>query len=249
MTPFFLELVGILRSSMPASSSDNSNKMPAATSSAAKKTAATKATKAAPVVAAPVAVPPPAPVVQHTAAAHAKTAAAPAPVAAAPVAAPVVAEVVADVDESVVTNFAALLVKFNALRTSLNELAPEMKKMEKQVARLEKKAERRRRRKTGAVGADGEKKSNPTTVFTKPVEITKELCVFLQLAPGTQVSRSDVTRGVMKYAKDHKLTDKQAIKPDATLRKLLSLTEQDSLTILNLQKYLKGHYVKAPVAA
>ena len=231
---------------MPASSSDNSNKMPAATS-AAKKTAATKATKAAPVVAAPVAVPPPAPVVQHTAAAHAKTAAAPAPVAAAPVAAPVVAEVVADVDESVVTNFAALLVKFNALRTSLNELAPEMKKMEKQVARLEKKAERRRRRKTGAVGADGEKKSNPTTVFTKPVEITKDLCVFLGLAAGTQVSRSDVTRGVMKYAKDHKLTDKQAIKPDATLRKLLGLTEADSLTILNLQKYLKGHYVKAVV--
>jgi len=216
---------------------------PSVSASAAKKT-----TKAAPAPAAPVAVPPPAPVVQHTAAAHAKTpapVAAPAPVA---VAAPVVAEVVADADESVVTNFAALLVKFNALRVSLNELAPEMKKMEKQVARLEKKAERRRRRKTGAVGADGEKKSNPTTVFTKPVEITKDLCVFLGLAAGTQVSRSDVTRGVMKYAKDHKLTDKQAIKPDATLRKLLGLTEADSLTILNLQKYLKGHYVKAPVA-
>ena len=110
-------------------------------------------------------------------------------------------------------------------------------------------AERRRRRKTGAVGADGEKKPNPTTVFTKPVEITKELCVFLGLAAGTQVSRSDVTRGVMKYAKDHKLTDKQTIKPDATLRKLLGLTEQDNLTILNLQKYLKGHYVKAVVPA
>jgi len=122
-----------------------------------------------------------------------------------------------------------------------------MKKMEKQVARLEKKAERRRRRKTGVVGADGEKKPNPTTVFTKPVEITKELCVFLKLAPGTQVSRSDVTRGVMKYAKDNQLTDKQTIKPDATLRKLLGLTEQDNLTILNLQKYLKGHYVKAVV--
>jgi hypothetical protein len=218
---------------------------PVATVSATAAKKSTKATKAAP-VAAPVAVPPPAPVVQHTAAAHAKTpapVAAPAPVA---VAAPVVAEV-ADAEESVVTNFAALLVKFNALRTSLNELAPEMKKMEKQVARLEKKAERRRRRKTGTVGADGEKKSNPTTVFTKPVEITKDLCVFLGLAAGTQVSRSDVTRGVMKYAKDHKLTDKQAIKPDATLRKLLGLTEADSLTILNLQKYLKGHYVKAVV--
>ena len=232
---------------MPSVSSSTSNNMPApAASSAAAKKSNAKATKATP-VAAPVAVPPPAPVVQHTAAAHAKTpapVAAPAPVA---VAAPVVAEV-ADAEESVVTNFAALLVKFNALRTSLNELAPEMKKMEKQVARLEKKAERRRRRKTGTVGADGEKKPNPTTVFTKPVKITSELCVFLGLPKDTEVSRSDVTRGVMKYAKDHKLTDKQAIKPDATLRKLLGLTEADSLTILNLQKYLKGHYVKAPVA-
>ena len=229
---------------MSSSSSSTSNKM-SAPATAAKKTAAKKG--AAAPVAAPVAVPPPAPVVQHTPAAHAKS---PAPVAAAaPAPAPVVAVVAeADAEESVVTNFAALLVKFNALRTSLNELAPEMKKMEKQVARLEKKAERRRRRKTGTVGADGEKKPNPTTVFTKPVKITSELCVFLGLPKDTEVSRSDVTRGVMKYAKDHKLTDKQAIKPDATLRKLLGLTEADSLTILNLQKYLKGHYVKAPVA-
>jgi hypothetical protein len=207
-----------------------------------------KAAKAAPVAspAAPVVVPPPAPVVAHTAAAHGKQAAAApvAPVVVAPVVAATV-EAVAE-EESVVANFAGLLTKFNALRTALNELAPEMKKMEKQVARLEKKAERRRRRKTGA---DGEKKANPTTVFTKPVEITKELCVFLQLAPGTQISRSDVTRGVMKYAKEHQLTDKQTIKPDATLRKLLGLTEKDNLTILNLQKYLKGHYVKAVVPA
>jgi hypothetical protein len=222
----------------------------AASSTSAPKKSSKAAAKAAP-VAAPVAVPPPAPVVQHTPAAHAKTAATPAPVSAvapAPVAV-VAAPVEAETEESVVANFSALLVKYNALRTAANELAPEMKKMEKQVARLEKKAERRRRRKTGVVGPDGEKKSNPTTVFTKPVEITKELCVFLGLAAGTQVSRSDVTRGVMKYAKDHKLTDKQTIKPDATLRKLLGLTEQDNLTILNLQKYLKGHYVKAPVAA
>jgi hypothetical protein len=207
-----------------------------------------KASAAAPVAspAAPVVVPPPAPVVAHTAAAHGKQAAAApvAPVVVAPVVAATV-EAVAE-EESVVANFAGLLTKFNALRTALNELAPEMKKMEKQVARLEKKAERRRRRKTGA---DGEKKANPTTVFTKPVEITKELCVFLQLAPGTQISRSDVTRGVMKYAKEHQLTDKQTIKPDATLRKLLGLTEKDNLTILNLQKYLKGHYVKAVVPA
>jgi len=229
---------------MSTKSSVPSNNMSA--TPAKKSNAKTSKAAAAPVAspAAPVVVPPPAPVVAHTAAAHGKQAAA-APVAPVVVAAvPVAAPVEAVEEESVVANFAGLLTKFNALRLALNELAPEMKKMEKQVARLEKKAERRRRRKTGA---DGEKKANPTTVFTKPVEITKELCVFLQLAPGTQISRSDVTRGVMKYAKEHQLTDKQTIKPDATLRKLLGLTEKDNLTILNLQKYLKGHYVKAVV--
>ena len=231
---------------MSSKSSVPSNNMSSATPAKKSNAKASKAA-AAPVAspAAPVVVPPPAPVVAHTAAAHGKQAAA-APVAPVAVAVPAVVAAVEAVaeEESVVANFAGLLTKFNALRTALNELAPEMKKMEKQVARLEKKAERRRRRKTGA---DGEKKANPTTVFTKPVEITKELCVFLQLAPGTQISRSDVTRGVMKYAKEHQLTDKQTIKPDATLRKLLGLTEKDNLTILNLQKYLKGHYVKAVV--
>jgi hypothetical protein len=221
---------------MPASAA---TKKPAA---AVKKTAASPA---------PVVAPPPAPVVVASPAAHGKAAkaaaAAPAPVVVPVVAPAPVAEVAEVAEESVVASFATLLTKFTALRTSLNELAPEMKKMERQVARLEKKAEKRRRRKAGVVGADGEKKPNPTTVFTKPVEITKELCTFLGLPAGTQVSRSDVTRGVMKYAKDKSLTDKQTIKPDGTLRKLLGLTEADNLTILNLQKYLKNHYVKAPV--
>ena len=234
---------------MSSKSSVPSNNMSSATPAKKSNAKVSKASAAAPVAspAAPVVVPPPAPVVAHTAAAHGKQAAA-APVAPVAVAVPAVVAAVEAVaeEESVVANFAGLLTKFNALRTALNELAPEMKKMEKQVARLEKKAERRRRRKTGA---DGEKKANPTTVFTKPVEITKELCVFLGLAPNTQISRSDVTRGVMKYAKEHQLTDKQTIKPDATLRKLLGLTEKDNLTILNLQKYLKGHYVKAVVPA
>ena len=229
------------KSSVPSNNMSSATPVKKSNAKASKAAAAPVASPAAPVV-----VPPPAPVVAHTAAAHGKQAAA-APVA--PVAVPAVAAVEVSVpveEESVVANFAGLLTKFNALRLALNELAPEMKKMEKQVARLEKKAERRRRRKTGA---DGEKKANPTTVFTKPVEITKELCVFLGLAPNTQISRSDVTRGVMKYAKEHQLTDKQTIKPDATLRKLLGLTEKDNLTILNLQKYLKGHYVKAVVPA
>ena len=42
------------------------------------------------------------------------------------------------------------------------------------------------------------------------------------------------------------------LKKRPALRKLLALTEKDELKILNLQRYLKPHYIKdavAPVAA
>jgi chromatin remodeling complex protein RSC6 len=60
-----------------------------------------------------------------------------------------------------------------------------------------------------------------------------------------------VTTKVCGYAKSHQLMDKQVIKADAPLRKLLALTEKDELKILNLQRYLKPHYLKpaVPVAA
>jgi chromatin remodeling complex protein RSC6 len=112
-----------------------------------------------------------------------------------------------------------------------------------------KKAERRRKRKA-EVGADGVVAAAKPCIFTKPVRITEELCSFLAKPKGAEVSRSEVTKSVMAYARSHNLLDKQTIKADATLRKLLTLSETDSLTILNLQKYLGRHYIKpAPVAA
>jgi len=54
---------------------------------------------------------------------------------------------------------------------------------------------------------------------------------------------------VCAYAKEKGLMEKQNIKADASLRKLLALTEKDELKILNLQRYLKPHYIKPAVAA
>jgi chromatin remodeling complex protein RSC6 len=79
--------------------------------------------------------------------------------------------------------------------------------------------------------------------------ITDALCVFLGKPKGTLVSRSDVTRGIMEYVKKNGLNNKQDINPDPALRKLLSVTESEKVTILNLQRYLKGHYVKPPTTA
>lgn len=147
----------------------------------------------------------------------------------------------------------ALTESINSLETVLGELKSKissatatLKTIEKQAARVIKKADRKRKSK--AATAEGAAPAN--CIFTKPVKISDELCSFLGVAKGTQVSRSQVTKGVMAYARSHNLMDKQTIKADATLRKLLTLNEGDALTILNLQRFLRRHYIKpAPVAA
>ena len=80
-------------------------------------------------------------------------------------------------------------------------------------------------------------------LFSKDVPVSDDLNTFLGNPLGTELSRSDVTKGVMKYARAHNLMDKQKIKADDTLRKLLALNEDQELTIMNLQKFLRRHYV------
>jgi chromatin remodeling complex protein RSC6 len=188
------------------------------------------------------------------AAAPAAPAAAPAPVATpapAPVAAPVAAaapattEVHAEENVNIVAQFNSAVEKVTALRTALGAVFADLKKLEKQIPRELKRAQkgRRARRTEGVEGAPKKE-----TIFKKPVPISDSLCSFLGVAKGTQLSRADVTSRVCKYAKDKGLMDKQQIKADAALRKLLALKESDELKILNLQRYLKPHYIKPATA-
>lgn len=196
-----------------------------------------------------------------TAAAPAPVVAAPAPAAAAPVpavAAPVAAAVETASAAStttdsinVVSEFNSLVEQVNTLRSTLSTVFSSMKKLEKAIPRELKRAQKGRRRKAATVTEGGEPIKKKDTVFTKPTPISDALCTFLGVAKGTPLSRSEVTTRVCRYAKEHSLMNKQVIKADAAMRKLLNLTEKDELKILNLQRYLKPHYIKpaAPAAA
>ena len=212
---------------------------------AAKKTAAPKKEEVAP-VAAPVAAAP----TTSARASKASAAATSAPVAApVVVAAPVAAAAEEAGPETLVAEFNAQVAKVNDLRNQLGVVLGDMKKMEKRLSRELKRAGRRRRTRAPALDEAGNPLPKKPSVFTKPQQITDDLCVFLGKSKGTQISRSDVTRGVMDYVKKHGLNNKQDINPDAALRKLLKVTEAEKVTILNLQRYLKNHYIKAvPVA-
>jgi hypothetical protein len=178
-------------------------------------------------------------------------AAAPAPTAAAPV-------VVASTPVEQVTAAAAgptttldedlksLLTAFTTLRDGAATLMSQVKRLDKRVHREIKDARKRRRRVKTEEGADA--KPRTPSIFERPVQVTDELCAFLSKPKGTLMSRSEVTKGVNNYVKEHELKNKHDIKPDAALKKLLTIPDGDQLTYFNLQRYLNRHYVKAPTA-
>ena len=216
-----------------------------------------EAAVAAPAVAAPAAAAP-AKATKKAAAATTAAVAVPAPVVpAAATAATATATVPAATDATAISEDdvgAQLTAQINSLheqlaaqKTAFAATAAGLKVIEKLAARLIKKA--------GKKGSKGKSKAvdgapAKPCVFTEPTTVSAELGAFLGLAKGALISRSNVTSGVVNYAKTHNLMNKQAINTDAALRKLLGVTETDVLTILNLQKYLSKHYIKnAPVAA
>ena len=84
--------------------------------------------------------------------------------------------------------------------------------------------------------------------FLKLRPITDELCTFMGVPLKSQKSQTDVTKFIAGYVKSHNCFDpsfKRRIIPDAKLGKLLRVTDKDDVSYLNLQTYLKVHFVKA----
>jgi len=92
--------------------------------------------------------------------------------------------------------------------------------------------------------------------FKKPLDVDEKLRSFIGLAEGAQISRSDVTRAIDKYAVDNNLKQGQVIHMDEKLRDLLQPPADVQVTYLKLQHYLAPHYItpakvekKKPAAA
>ena len=225
---------------------------PVASKVVAKKVVAKKETAAAP---APVAATPlPAlvtpvaekKVVAKKAAAKAETVVA-APVVVAPVSAPAAeapaaAAPVTTLEEDIKTVTGNLAT----MRETVATLLGQIKRLEKRVHREIKDARKRKRR--VKVDENGVEVKRAPSIFERPTQISEELCHFLTKSKGTLMSRSEVTKAVNNYVKEHNLKNKHDIKPDAPLKKLLGVPEGEQLTYFNLQRYLNKHYVKAVVA-
>jgi chromatin remodeling complex protein RSC6 len=93
------------------------------------------------------------------------------------------------------------------------------------------------------------KKRSENNSFKRPLKISEKLRTFLKLAPGETISRSEVTKCINKYATENNLKEGQKIKLDASLRDLLQPPEGVDITYLNIQRYMKDHYIKDETVA
>tara|TARA_B100001093_G_C26846791_1_gene1023201 strand:+ start:1791 stop:2360 length:570 start_codon:yes stop_codon:yes gene_type:complete len=137
--------------------------------------------------------------------------------------------------------FAQLLTQLSVLRTQLTSVTSQVRALSKRSERELKQAAKagRKKRKTGNRAPSG---------FVKPTRISKELAKFLDKPEDAEMARTEVTREINNYIRQHKLQDPKNgrhILADSKLRKLLKLKKDDELTYFNLQRYMSPHFAKA----
>ena len=82
--------------------------------------------------------------------------------------------------------------------------------------------------------------------FAKPSKVTNELCNFMNKTEGTEIARTEVTKALCSYIKEHKLENTEnskIISPDDKLKKLLGIEEGEELTYFTIQKYMNKHFI------
>ena len=146
------------------------------------------------------------------------------------------------IETSITETLQAFNNSIQSLTTALNQLKNDYKTLEKQVlkeARVMDKAIAKRNKSKGTRAPSG---------FVKPTAISKELANFLDVSHDTTLARTQVTKMITAYVKEHKLQapdNGRKIMPDKKLMTLLNCGADEEVTYFNLQKFMKPHFVKA----
>lgn len=154
-------------------------------------------------------------------------------------AAPEVAAASTDDKEAVLTEnpMQTLTEKLGAIasliketQASLKSAAREYDKLKKIVDKIQKKRENARKSPSG---------------FAKPNKISNELCDFIGVPHGTEKSRTDITRYINSYVKEHNLnkpSNRRVILPDDKLKAILNVKDGEEVTFFILQRLISHHF-------
>ena len=167
----------------------------------------------------------------------------------------VAAPVVATPAQSTDALLASLTEQLKALSTEFTTRVREAVKATQEAAKAAKKEARdsKKKRRVDPSTMTPEQKAawearRANNAFLKQKPLSSELAAFMGIKSGEKRSQTEVTKFISEYVKSHNCYDpsfKRRIIPNAALAKLLRVDDKTEVTYLNLQKFLKVHFVKA----
>ena len=130
-----------------------------------------------------------------------------------------------------------IIDKVNLLSAAIKDIQTNLKVLSKEYDKQQKIIEKAQKKRQNA--------KNSPSGFAKPNKISDELCDFIGVPHGTEKSRTDITRLINAYVKEHNLNkpeNKRFILPDDKLKKILNVGESEEINYFILQKLISHHF-------
>jgi chromatin remodeling complex protein RSC6 len=142
------------------------------------------------------------------------------------------------VAEPVTENVLSTIIdKVNTLSSAIKDIQASLKVLSKEYDKQLKIIEKAQKKRQNA--------KNSPSGFAKPNKISDELCDFIGVPHGTEKSRTDITRLINAYVKEHKLNkpeNKRFILPDTKLKKILNVGDSEEINYFILQRLISHHF-------
>jgi chromatin remodeling complex protein RSC6 len=159
---------------------------------------------------------------------------------------------ITNVDQVDDTQGDELYTQFEGIVNGLNTVKIQISNLQQNLKQLEKSVKKQMKGLKKEVNKNKNKGNRKPSGFARPSKVTKELCTFMNKDEGTEIARTEVTKALVSYIKEHKLENignSKIITPDNKLKELLGIEEGQELTYFTIQKFMNKHFVKNVVEA
>jgi chromatin remodeling complex protein RSC6 len=140
--------------------------------------------------------------------------------------------------------------QFSNILSTLSQFKSQITLITTQLKSLEKTVNREVKHQKKGTASKQVKLNRKPSGFAAAAPISKDLCEFMGKDVGTSIARTEVTKFICSYIKDHSLTDddnNKVIKPDDKLKSLLGTNDDTVLTYFNIQRFMNKHFLKDSV--
>ena len=145
-----------------------------------------------------------------------------------------------------VDNATDISEQFNNIINILNIFKIQTANLQQTIKQLEKSVKKQMTGLQKEITKNKNKGNRKPSGFAKPSKVTSELCEFMNKKEGTEIARTEVTKALCSYIKEHNLENKDNSKfiyPDNKLKTLLGLEEGQELTYFTIQKFMNKHFI------